>query len=74
MRVYVESLRQYQQHQVREALRADGWDMQAGGEGRLLVRHRLAPDEASARRRLHELGLLSAAWLRIEFRQGRQDG
>jgi hypothetical protein len=65
MHVRIQSLRRSETFLV--ALRADGWALQSGQEGVVCARHPLASDEGAARSRLHGLGLLTAASLRIEF-------
>jgi hypothetical protein len=52
---------------VLAALRADGWTIECGQDGAVCVRHPLAADEEAVRSRLHDLGLLTAGFLRIEF-------
>jgi hypothetical protein len=73
MQVRIQSLRRSEA--VFAALREDGWALQAGQDGAVCARHPLAPDEDTARSRLHELGLLTSGSLRIEFRRaGRNEG
>ena len=55
------------------ALRRDGWAVESGQGGTFNARHPQAPDERAARRRLHGLGLLTSASLRIEFCHARPE-
>ena len=48
------------------ALRKDGWEMAFGQDG-VRARHPQAADVSAARRRLHDLGLLTSRSLRITF-------
>jgi hypothetical protein len=64
MRVHIEVLRR--PDACREVLQQDGWRLQ-GGEDSFSATHPGAPDEDSARQRLLRLGLLTSAWLRIDF-------
>lgn len=50
-----------------ELLRRDGWQMEAESVGCMSAFHPDVKDERSARRRLHVMGMLTSAALRIEF-------
>jgi len=53
---------------IRKQLRHHGWQIdRAGGEATYLARHPHITDEASARSRLNESGLLTSRALRIQF-------
>jgi hypothetical protein len=65
MHVSIQPLRQADS--VYAALRGDGWAVESGPGGVLHARHPQAPDERAARSRLHDLGLLTAGSLRMEF-------
>ena len=52
---------------ISATLRGNGWEVASGPGGILHARHPQAPDERAARSRLHDLGLLTSASLRIEF-------
>jgi hypothetical protein len=53
---------------IRKLLQREGWHIErVGGEATYSARHPTITDEASARFRLHESGLLTSAALRIEF-------
>jgi hypothetical protein len=54
------------------ALRVDGWDLHSGPGGSIGGTHPEAPDEAAARERLHELGLLTSRAVRIRFDHSRR--
>ena len=64
-RIYVRSRRE--SHSILKALEKDGWELERQGEDTLVAGHRLVRDEPAARRRLHELGLLTSGMLHIEF-------
>jgi hypothetical protein len=53
---------------VKGLLRDDGWLLQQEPDGWLLASHPRVRDEAGARSRLQDLGLLTCSSLRIEFR------
>jgi hypothetical protein len=55
----------------RTALHTDGWELEAADTDVLCARHPLVEDERAARSRLYRLGLLTSAFLRIEFRLAR---
>jgi hypothetical protein len=55
-------------NRLRERLLNDGWNLENLRDGSLRATHAEVPDEAAARRRLCELGLLTSASLRVEFR------
>ena len=65
MRIHVRFLRE--SYSIRKALEKDGWELKRQGENTLVAGHRLVHDEPAARRRLHELGLLTSGMLHIEF-------
>jgi hypothetical protein len=66
MRVHIEIL--HDRENIRKLLKHHGWRIdQASGEATYLVRHPAITDEASARSRLNDLGLLTSHALRIEF-------
>ena len=48
-------------------LRADGWSLEGLPGEAMLARHPRVADEEAARGRLHHLGLLTSAGVRIEF-------
>jgi hypothetical protein len=73
MRVTIQPLRRSETFLA--ALREDGWAVEPGQDGAFCARHPLASDEGTARSRLHDLGLLTSASVRIEFsRAGRKRG
>jgi SAM-dependent methyltransferase len=53
--------------EIRETLRKDGWTLEEGPTLWFSAEHARARDGATARRRLHRLGLLTSGDLRIEF-------
>jgi hypothetical protein len=55
-----------------QALRGDGWQLQDEPGGVVLGTHPAVPDEATARSRLHALGLLTSRNLRIHFDHSRR--
>jgi hypothetical protein len=55
---------------LRATLRDDDWAMVTQPDGALVASHRDVPDEAAARRRLDDLGLLTSQAVRIEFSPG----
>ena len=55
-----------------QALRGDGWQFQSEPGGVVLGTHPAVPDEATARSRLHALGLLTSRNLRIHFDHSRR--
>ena len=66
MYVHIEIL--HDRESVRRLLKHDRWQVDpAGGEEIFLARHSTITDEASARYRLNESGLLTSRVLRIEF-------
>jgi hypothetical protein len=66
MRVRIEIL--HDRESIRKLLQHDGWRIdQAGGEATYFARHPTITDEASARGRLNQSGLLTSPALRIEF-------
>ena len=71
MHIRIQSLRQSEA--LLATLRKDGWAVEFGQAGAVCARHPLAPDEGAARSRLHGLGLLTSASLRIEFCHARRD-
>ena len=52
---------------IQESLRADGWELVRQRDNQVTAEHPLVKDEASARIRLQDLGLLTSAALYIEF-------
>ena len=52
---------------VQESLRADGWQLVRQRDNQVTAEHPLVKDEATARIRLQDLGLLTSAALYIEF-------
>jgi hypothetical protein len=52
---------------VRPLLRSHGWRLDEGGPGNFHASHAGARDQPAARVRLHRLGLLTYARVRIEF-------
>ena len=54
------------------ALQGDGWELREGPGGAVEGTHPEAPDEAAARERLHELGLLTSRAVRIRFDHSRR--
>jgi hypothetical protein len=69
MRIHLRFLRQSEITQ--EALQRDGWKLEWERADSLFARHPLVENEAAARHRLHDLGLLTARFLSIEFIQPR---
>jgi hypothetical protein len=66
MRMHIEILHDLEN--ITKLLHRHGWHIdRANGEATYLVRHPTISDEASARRRLNESGLLTSRALRIEF-------
>ncbi len=53
--------------EVRDVLRDDGWQIENAGRDQMAVTHRDVSDEAAARSRLHQLGLLTSSSLRVHF-------
>jgi hypothetical protein len=66
MKVYIEMLRS--PATLRKALEADGWRLETAHPGAVFAGHPHLRDEADARGRLHDLGLLTSSAVRIEFR------
>ena len=66
MVVYISMLR-WPNH-VRETLSNAGWKLDAEDGASLCASHAEVADEPAARSRLQQLGLLTSASLRIEFR------
>jgi hypothetical protein len=52
---------------IQESLRADGWQLVRQRDNQVTAEHPLVKDEATARTRLQDLGLLTSAALYIEF-------
>ena len=52
---------------IQESLRADGWQLVRQRDNQVTAEHPLVKDEATARIRLQDLGLLTSAALYIEF-------
>ena len=65
MRLRIQLLRQGAA--VKDLLQRDGWKLQAESVDTLSAYHPAVDGEPAARRRLHGLGLLTSAILRIEF-------
>jgi hypothetical protein len=65
MKVYIEMLRS--SATLLKTLEADGWRLEAAHKGAVLAGHPHLHDQAGARGRLNELGLLTSSALRIEF-------
>jgi len=65
MRVHFESVRD--ESALRGLLKEDGWELGEAAAGAFDASHPGAADQQSARSRLHKLGLLISARLRIEF-------
>ena len=69
MYVHIEIL--HDRESIRKLLKHDRWHFDpAGGEESFLAYHPTVTDEASARCRLNESGLLTSRVLRIEFFPG----
>src|SRR5262245_9834601 len=66
MRLWIQLL--HRGEAVKERLRRDGWKLEAESIDTLSAYHATVDSELAARRRLHGLGLLTSATLRIEFR------
>jgi hypothetical protein len=64
-----EAVAQQAQNQsfLQESLRADGWQLVRQRDNQVTAEHPLVKDEATARIRLQDLGLLTSAALYIEF-------
>jgi hypothetical protein len=52
---------------IQEVLERDGWNLEWERDDSLIARHPLVKDETAGRNRLQDLGLLTAASVRIEF-------
>ena len=52
---------------IQESLRADGWQLVRQRDNQVTAEHPLVKDEATARIRLQDLGLLTSASIQIEF-------
>jgi hypothetical protein len=65
MRIHVRFLRETDA--IQEALQKDGWQLEWERDDFLTAQHPLVQDEAAARNRLQELGLLTARSVGIEF-------
>jgi hypothetical protein len=65
MKVYIEILRS--SAALRKTLEAAGWKLEAAPQGAVLAGHPHLRDQADARERLNELGLLTSSAVRIEF-------
>jgi hypothetical protein len=52
---------------VLSAFRDGGWKLRGEGKGQVLAEHPLVSDEATARERLNEMGLLVSRSLGIDF-------
>ncbi len=71
MHLYIQTLRRGEE--IRERLRHDGWQLLAKSGEQMLACHPSVMDEKEARRRLHVLGLLTSAALRVEFQRWHSD-
>jgi hypothetical protein len=65
MRVQIELLRN--REAIGEALRRDGWRLDKAGVASYGAVHKDVVDQATARRQLHAVGLLTSPALRIRF-------
>jgi hypothetical protein len=65
MKLYLQVLRGNKE--VLERLRRDGWELGSISPNALWARHPSVASGAEARRRMHRLGLLLSAAVRIEF-------
>jgi len=59
---------------IQESLRADGWQLVRQRDSQVTAEHPLVKDEATARIRLQDLGLLTSAALYIEFIRSKNVG
>jgi hypothetical protein len=57
----------HQAQAVKDCLERDGWNLAAGAGPSLSACHPQVATEGDARQRLHALGLLTSAGLRVEF-------
>jgi hypothetical protein len=60
--------------ELRRTLRDDGWTLEADEATSVRASHPSVPDEAAARSRLDQLGLLTSASLRVEFHRSHPRG
>ena len=65
MRLRIQLL--HQGEAVKHRLQRDGWKLKAESSDTLSACHAAVDSEPAARQRLHSLGLLTSATLRIEF-------
>ena len=65
MRLRIQLL--HQGEAVKDCLQRDGWQLDGESRDILSAFHAAVENERAARRRLHGLGLLTSATLRIEF-------
>jgi hypothetical protein len=65
MRLHIQWLRD--PAALQDVLRRDGWKCEGRRPGTVVASHPFVPDEAAARARLHQLGLLTSGSLRIDF-------
>jgi hypothetical protein len=65
MKVQLRFLRQSEA--IQAALQKDGWELVPQGEDSLIALHPLVTDEAAARNRLLDLGLLTSGSVYVEF-------
>jgi hypothetical protein len=66
--VYLQFLRHA--GELQDILKRDGWTLQPEKDQSQRARHSSVADETSARSRLHRLGLLTSASMRISFTSG----
>src|SRR6516164_776292 len=67
MRLRIQLL--HQREAVKDCLQRDGWNLEGESRDTLSACHAAVGSEPAARRRLHKLGLLTSANLRIEFQR-----
>ena len=67
MRLRIQLL--HQREAVKDCLQRDGWNLKGESRDTLSACHAAVDSEPAARRRLHSLGLLTSATLRIEFQR-----
>jgi hypothetical protein len=72
MHLHIQLLRD--RNGVRRGLCRDGWDCEDRRDGAVIARHLSVTDGVDARGRLHRLGLLTSASLRIDFCYAREKG
>jgi hypothetical protein len=69
MHLHIQLLRD--RDDLRDALRRDGWRVQAAPHDAVVATHPDVPDDVTARDRLQRLGLLTSTSVRIDFLYGR---